>query len=205
MITSYRLRSDSPNMRKVSLMLAETALPYTIHYVERQANGKLADDFRAINPNATVPAIVDDETGAVIFESGAILCYLAEKTGRLLPNTLMGRAETFKWLIFEIANVGPVMGELYHYMLMDADTLPSMHLERYKAKLAQYATILDSRLAERDYLCGEYSIADVALYPWVLILEDMADLDLAKYPNLNKWAQAISERPAARAAVDAGI
>jgi GST-like protein len=100
--------------------------------------------------------------------------------------------------MFEVANVGPVMGELYYYMLMDADTMPAIHLERYKNKLVQYASILDRQLKDREYLCGEYSIADIALYPWALVLEDMADVNLARYPNLNNWADKISKRPVAR-------
>lgn len=204
MITFYRIPGDSPNMRKVALMLGETALPYTIMQVEKQDNGQLAEAFRRINPNATVPAITDQETGVTLFESGAILHYLAEKTGQLLPTALRSRAEVMKWLMFEVANVGPVMGEVYHYLLTDTGHLPGVVLERYKSKLVNYATLLDTQLQGRDYLCGEYSIADIALYPWTLIWEDMSDVSLATYPNLSKWANTISERPAVRAALSVG-
>ncbi|MBI3523811.1 MAG: glutathione S-transferase [Betaproteobacteria bacterium] len=120
MIDLYTIRSASPNIRKASIMLHETGLPYTVKYVEKREGGKPPDDFAAISPNATVPAIQDHDTGAIIFESGAILHYLAEKTGRLLPADLKVRSEVIKWLMFEVANVGPVMGELYHYMLLEA-------------------------------------------------------------------------------------
>ncbi len=194
MIVFYRSPSDSPNMRKVSLMLAETALPHTVVHVQRQPNGKYPDELRAISPNATVPAIVDKETGVSLFESGAILYYLAEKTGRLLPSALQGRAEMMKWLMFEVANVGPAMGELYQCLLLDAAQLPDAHVDRYKAKLAHYFQVLDTQLAGREYLCGELTIADIALYPWTAIMEDMADVALAQYENLSHWATRIDRR-----------
>lgn len=200
MIVFYRSPSDSPNMRKVSLMLAETALPHTVVHMQRQVNGKYPDELRAISPNATVPALVDNETGTTLFESGAILYYLAEKTGRLLPSTLQGRAEMMKWLMFEVANVGPAMGELYQCMLLDADQMPAHHLDRYKAKLAHYFEVLDKQLVGRDYLCGEYTIADIALYPWTAIIDDMADVALAKLENVSNWAARLDARFAARAA-----
>ena len=201
MITFYRMGSDSPNIRKVSIMLEETGLPYTTMLVEKQNSGKLADDFLAINPNGTVPAISDNDTGTTVFESGAILYYLAEKTKKLLPNDLQTRAEAIKWLMFEVANMGPVMGELYHYMLMDPEQISDIHLQRYKDKLVRFSGILDRQLEAREYLCGDYSIADIALYPWTVILEDMAEISLGYYPNLKNWAATISKRPATKPAV----
>ena len=201
MIIFYRIPGDSPNMRKVSIMLAETALSHTVQQVERQDDGQLAEEFRRINPNATVPAITDQQTGVTLFESGAILHYLAEQSGQLLPVNLQDRAEAIKWLMFEVANGGPTMLEVYHYLLTDTGELPDSVLQRYKTKLAQFGRILDAQLAERDYLCGEYSIADIALYPWALIWEDMADVNLTTYPNLHRWVTKISERAAVRAAL----
>jgi len=205
MIVFYRIPGDSPNMRKVALMLNETALPHTIRQVERQDNGQLAEDFRRINPNATVPAITDQDTGVTLFESGAILHYLAEKTGQLLPTNIQTRAEAMKWLMFEVANVGPTMLEAYHYLLTDTGELPAAVLQRYKAKLAHFGTILDQQLAGRDFLCGEYSIADIALYPWTLIWEDMSDVNPTTYPHLHKWMSTISARPATQAALQTGV
>lgn len=181
------------------MMLNEAGLPYSVHKFERQSDGTMPDDFLAINPNGTVPAILDEETGAVLFESGAILYYLAEKSGRLLPADLKVRGEAVKWLMFEVANMGATMGELYHYMLRASDELADVHLQRYKDKVAQFCTILDLQLQGREFLCGEYSIADIALYPWYGVLEDMADVSLNNYPNLGKWAHRISQRPAAKA------
>lgn len=201
MIILYTMLSASPNIRKISVMLNETGLPYSVKQFERQVDGKLPDEFLAINPNATVPVIQDQENGAVLFESGAILHYLAEKSGQLLPSELKARGEVMKWLIFEAANMGPTMGELYHYMLRASDDIAEVHLQRYRDKVDQFCTILEHQLVGRDFLCGEYSIADIALYPWSAVLEDMADVSLNEYPNLSSWANRISQRPAAMAGV----
>ncbi len=196
MIIFYRLPSESPNMRKISIMLAETALPHIIRILEKQTDGKYPEEFAAINPNTTFPTIVDQDNGAVIFESSAILYYLAQKSNTLLPASLKDRGETMKWLVFEAANVGPVMGELYHYLLASHEEISEAHLQRYKDKLAHYCSMLDRQLASHDYLGGAYSIADIALFPWTVILEDMADIRLANYLHLASWAQRISRRPA---------
>lgn len=196
MIVFYTMNSASPNIRKISIMLHEVGLPYTVKRVEKQGDGKFPDDFLAINPNASVPAILDQDSGSSIFESGAILHYLAEKTRKLLPADLKTRGEVIQWLMFEVANMGPVMGELYHYMLMEAEDISEAHLQRYKDKLVRFCSILDRRLDGREYLCGGYSIADIALYPWSVILEDMAEINLRDYPNLENWVTTIGNRPA---------
>ena len=201
MIILYTMLSTSPNIRKIAIMLNEAGMPYSVRKFERQSDGKLPEDFLAINPNGTVPAILDEDNGAVLFESGAILHYLAEKSGRLLPSDLKARGEVSKWLMFEVANMGPTMGELYHYMLRAADDIADVHLQRYKDKVAQFCAILERQLEGREYLCGDYSIADIALYPWTGILDDMADVNLSDYPNLTNWANRISRRPAAMASV----
>ncbi len=202
MIIFYTMSSASPNIRKISIMLHEIGLPYTVKRVQKHSDGRLPDDFLAINPNATVPAIVDQDTGAVVFESGAILHYLAEKTKRLLPADLKTRGEVMKWLMFEVANVGPVMGELYHYLLMEAEEISAVHLQRYKDKLTRFCSVLDRRLEGREYLYGGYSIADIALYPWSVILEDVAEISLSDYPSLKNWAATIGNRPAVLQTVD---
>ncbi len=203
MIVLYTMHSESPNIRKVSIMLEETGLPYTVKRVDKQSDGRYPDEFLAISPNTTVPAIVDTDTGITLFESGAILCYLAEKTGKLLPENIQARAEAIQWLMFEVANVGPVMGELYHYLLMDYGEIPDAILQRYKDRLVRYCRILDQQLSAGEYLCGEYSIADIALYPWTIILEDMAEINLDDYPNLKNWATTISRRPGVMPTVQA--
>lgn len=197
MIILYTMLSSSPNIRKISMMLHETGLPNAVQKFERGSDGKLPDDFLAINPNGTVPAILDEDNDAVLFESGAILHYLAEKSGKLLPASLKARGEAVKWLMFEAANMGATMGELYHYMLRASDEIADVHLQRYKDKVAQFCSILERQLEGREYLCGEYCIADIALYPWYDVLEDMADVDLSDYPNLKNWANRIGKRPAA--------
>lgn len=202
MIDFYRLYSDSPNIRKISIMLDELALPYTIRYVDKQSDGTLSPEFLAINPNATVPAIVDTDTGVTLFESGAILIYLAEKTGKLLPAKLAERAEVVKWLMFEVANMCPMMIELYHYMLSDTGDITPGIFQRYKDKLTRYCGILDRQLEGRDYLCSEYSIADIALYPWTAILEDMAEININDYPHLRRWVSTMERRKAVLPATD---
>jgi len=194
MITFYRIKNNSPNVQKICIMLAETGLPHTVQFVERTDNGQLAEHYRAINPNLTVPAIVDNDTGAILFESAAILCYLAERSGKLLPENPQQRGEALNWLIFEAANIGPVVGEMFYYILYDSDALAESHMQRYRNKLAHYCEILDERLSGREYLCGEFSIADIALYPWVSVMEDMAELQLEKFPHLSAWTKRISQR-----------
>ena len=201
MITLYTMTSTSPNVRKVLIMLAETGLSYTVKRMEKQSDGNLPDDFTAINPNATIPAIVDHDSGNAIFESGAILYYLAEKTRSFMPTNIERRGEVIKWVMFEVANMGPVMGELYHYMLMEPDEIQDIHVQRYKDKLARYCSILNQQLEGRDYLCGEYSIADIALYPWSAIFEDMAEINLNDFAHLKRWVDAIGKHPAAHLAL----
>lgn len=199
MIEFYTIPSLSPNVRKISVMLAETGLPYMVTTLERQDDGKLPQHFSEINPNGTVPAIVDRESGNVVFESGAILYYLAQKSGKFLPEDIGVRAEVMKWLMFEVANVGPTVGELYHYMLHATDEATETPVQRYQEKLVRYCAILDRQLEGQEYLCGDYSIADIALYPWTAIVEDMAEVDLGGYPNLRRWAESIGRRSAVHA------
>lgn len=195
MIVLYTMKSTSPNIRKISIMLEEIGLPYVVRHVEKNEDGMFADDFTAISPNATVPAIVDEDTGISIFESTAILYYLAEKC-MALPPDISARGEVIKWMTFEAANVGPVIGELYHYMVAADEEISTAQLQRYKNKLAHYCSLLEQQLRGRLYLCGEYSIADIALYPWMVVMEDMADIMLKDYPNLQVWAATISNRAA---------
>ncbi len=197
MIDFYTIHSASPNVRKIMIMLAETGLPHAVRRLDK-SGGRLPDSFFVISPNGTVPAIVDHASGQAVFESAAILQYLAEKAGKLLPSSPIARADVIKWLIFEASNVGPVMGELFHYLVKTADDISEVHLQRYRDKLASYCAILDQQLANKAYLCGDYSIADIALYPWSAVMEDMAEISLSDYPNLSGWAARIDARPAAK-------
>jgi GST-like protein len=180
-------------------MLEETALPYEVKVVEPRRNGVLDPEFAVISPNGTAPAIVDTDTGISLFESGAILYFLAEKSGKLLPATLNARAEAIKWLMFEVANVCPTIIELHHYVMNDTGEFPDTIFQRYQLRLARYCSILDQQLADREYLAGEYSIADIALYPWMATLQDMADISPGDYANLDKWTKTIGHRSTVRA------
>lgn len=192
MIIFYRILSESPNIEKVSLMLKETGLDHEVKIVN--THDGVDAELEAISPNGTFPAIVDTDTGATVFESGAILHYLAEKSGMLLPSNIKDRAESMKWLMFEVSNVSPIMLELYHYLLNDAGDLPAFVFDRYKNMLRQFCNILEKQLDQRDYLAGDFSIADIALYPWMVTLEDMAEINVEDYPNINRWTASIKGR-----------
>jgi len=195
MIDYFRLESDSPNMRKVSLMLAETGLPFTEHFVDKASHGAASEDYLKISPSGAAPAIVDRETGASVFETGAILCYLAEKAEVLLPKEPEARSSVLKWLMFEVANIGPTMIELRYHLLEDDAEGAEARLRRYQERIGRSCSILDEQLRDRPFLAGDYSIADIALYPWSPILEDMADVSLADFPNLQAWMARIGSRP----------
>lgn len=178
------------------MMFAETGIPHETHIVERR-DGALVDEYLSVNPNATVPAIVDKDAGITLFESAAILCYLADLSGMLLPDDPQKKGEVLNWLVFESANVGPVVAEIYHYMMLMENELADVHMQRYQMKLVRYCEILDQRLEGREYLCGDFSIADIALFPWSVVFEDLAEVPLTDYPNLAGWAERIGQRPSA--------
>jgi GSH-dependent disulfide-bond oxidoreductase len=188
----------SPNSGKVIAVLEELGLPYRRVPVDIAGGEQHGEAFRRLSPNGTVPALVDEETGATLFESSAILLYLADKTGRLLPGAPAARAEVQKWLMFEAANVGAIAGELYHYVLKADDPAPYA-IERCRGRLADFAGILDRQLAGREFLCGELSIADFAHHPWAVMFEDFVERPLADYPRLADWSRRLTARAAARA------
>lgn len=189
-IIFYRIPNQSPNMLKISIMLNETGLPYVEKII---SNDEDSAKLTEISPNGTTPAIIDTDTGATLFESGAILLYLAEKSGKLIPSDSRSRADVFKWLMFESSNVCPTMIELHHYILNDAGQFPDSLIDRYKQRLESYCAILNQRLKDSSCLAGEYSIADIILYPWTVTLGDIAEIDITEYPHLNNWATTISE------------
>ena len=194
MIDLYTMRSESPHIQKILMMLNLIDLPYTVQCIDKRSDGQYPEKFLLVSPNATVPAIVDTDTGARIFESGAILYYLAEKSGKFLPVAIEKRAEAMKWLMFEVANVAPTIGEMYHYTITDSGDLPDAVFRRYQDKLLRYCTILDQQLSDgKEYLCGEFSVADLALYPWSAILEDFTDIHLKRFPHLDRWVAKVAE------------
>ena len=179
-------QGNSPNGQKVSMMLRAAGLAHRVQEVDLRSGEQFSPEFLRINPNAAVPAIVDEDNGATIFESSAILLYLAEKSGKLCPADLRGRADVYKWLMFEAAIMGPMAGELYHYECEAAEANPYA-LNRCQERLIRCAAILENQLKGRAYLCGDYSIADIALYPWVSMLEDFTPARLGDYPELSRW------------------
>ncbi|MBC7134570.1 glutathione S-transferase family protein [Oceanibaculum nanhaiense] len=189
----------TPNGRKVSIMLEEAGLPYNTHAVNISKDEQFAPDFLKISPNNKIPAIVDpDGPGGKpisLFESGAILFYLAEKTGKLLPADPAGRYETMVWLMFQKAGVGPMFGQAHHFRRFAKEQVPYA-IDRYTNETHRIYGVMDKRLGEVPYLAGqEYTIADVATYPWVARWE-WHGIDWANYPNLKRWFDNVGARPA---------
>ena len=188
---------ETPNGRKVSIMLEECGLPYTVHPVDLGKGEQHAPEFLALNPNNRIPVIVDsDGPGGgpiTLFESGAILIYLAGKTGKFLPRSTRGKYKALEWLMFQMGGVGPMFGQLHVFLKM-ADPVPYA-LDRYSKERYRLYGVLDRRLGEAKYLAGEYSIADIATYPWIA-RHTFHKTDLTLYPNVKRWFDAISARPA---------
>jgi GST-like protein len=188
----------TPNGYKVSIALEELGLPYEVHPVRIGAGDQFKPEFLAISPNNKIPAIVDTEGPGgrplAVFESGAILIYLADKTGRLIPASAEGRVIAVEWLMFQMANVGPMLGQAHHFRSYAPEKLPYA-IERYTNEAHRLYGVLDRRLGQVEYLAGEYSIADIATYPW-LRFPDRQGVDIDEYPHVARWRDAISARPA---------
>jgi len=190
------LTSPTPNGRKVSVALEELALPYTVRPIDLGKSEQKEPWFLALNPNGRIPAIIDHEADdLVLFESGAILVYLAEKTGRLLPASGKERAVTMQWLMFQMGGVGPMMGQANVFTRYAPEKIP-FAIERYQRESQRLFGVLDTRLAQVEYLAGEYSIADIANWCWVKTYA-WSGLDIDGLPNLQRWLDAIAQRPAA--------
>lgn len=188
---------SSPYCQKVVMLLDAVALPYAFRTPAHGGGDEVSAELLKLNPNGTVPVVVDQENGVAVFESAAILLYLAEKTGKLLPSDLQRRAEVYQWLMFEAATMGAIAGELYHYICVAPEDVPYAQT-RNKNRFVRCAAILEKQLDARDYLCATLSIADIAMYPWVNLLEDFTSTPLSDYPNLNRWwARLRTQTPAA--------
>ncbi|WP_373529431.1 glutathione binding-like protein [Nostoc sp.] len=184
----------TPNGRKASVMLEEVELPYNVNKIDITQQQQFTPEYIAINPNSKIPAIVDQETGIKVFESGAILIYLAEKTGKLLPTEQKSRFQVLEWLMFQMGGVGPMFGQLNHFKRFAPEKLPYA-IERYEKETLRIYGVLDKQLQDNEFICGNYSIADVATYPWVAIYEFLG-LTLDNYPNLKRWVQIVQQREA---------
>ena len=185
----------TPNGHKVSIMLEELGLPYTVHALSFDRQEQKAADYLKINPNGRIPAIVDRDNGDfAVFESGAILLYLAEMTGRLLPADVKGRSTVIQWLMFQMGGVGPMQGQANVFFRYFPEKLQGP-IDRYQNETRRLYEVLDGRLGQVDYLGGEYSIADIATYPWVRI-HDWAGVSVEGLAHLQRWLQAVGERPA---------
>ncbi len=188
----------TPNAHKVTLFLEETGLPYRTVEVNIGAADQFKPEFLAISPNNKMPAIVDpdgpDGRPISVFESGAILLYLAEKTGRFLPADARGRYEVLQWLMFQMASVGPMLGQAHHFRDYAPEKLPYA-IDRYTNESRRIYRVVDTRLKDRDYVAGEYSIADMAIYPWFLHHE-REGVDIGELPHVRRWMDAIGARPA---------
>ena len=188
----------TPNGRKISIMLEEVGLPYEVHAVDLQKDEQFKPEFLAISPNNKIPAIVDrdgpDGKPYTLFESGAILMYLAEKTGKLMPKEPHARYEVIQWLMFQMGGVGPMFGQA-HYFIRHSPQNESFGVDRFLKEVARLYGVMNKRLAESEFLAGNYSIADIATYPWVARYE-MHRTRLEDFPNVKRWFDSISARPA---------
>lgn len=184
----------TPNGRKASIMLEEVELPYTVHVIDITQGDQFTPEFIAINPNSKIPAIVDRDADMTVFESGAILIYLAEKTGKLLPTDQKNRFLVLEWLMFQMASVGPMFGQLNHFKRFAPEKIPYA-IERYEKETLRLYSVLDTQLAKHGFICGDYSIADIATFPWVASYE-FQGLTLNNHPHLKRWFETIQARPA---------
>ena len=187
----------TPNGRKVSVMLEEIGLPYGVHAVDLSKREQFAPEYLAINPNNKIPSIIDSDGPAgkplTLFESGAILLYLAEKTGKLWPQDMRKRYEVIQWLMFQMGGVGPMFGQANYFFRLE-EKVPYA-IERFHKEALRLYKVLEKELSQKEFLAGEYSIADIATYPWVG-RHDIHQVKLEDFPKVKRWFDTISARPA---------
>jgi GST-like protein len=192
----------TPNGHKISIMLEECGLEYEVRPVDIGAGDQFAPEFLAISPNNRIPAIVDSDTGISVFEGGAILVYLAEKVGRFLPTDTAQRFDVLQWLFWQAGGLGPMAGQLSHFVNYVQEDVPYAH-KRYANEYDRLLAVMDVRLRNRDFLAGDYSIADIASFPWVLPYRRLGN-DLDNFPNLRRWFDTLKERPAVQSGINLG-
>jgi GST-like protein len=196
----------TPNGRKISIMFEETGLEYRVIPLDIGRGDQFSATFLDISPNNRMPAIVDQDADdgrpISVFESGAILMYLAEKTGRLMPSDLRRRYEVLQWLIWQVAGLGPMAGQLSHFVNYAKDPDP-YSLKRYQDEYDRLLGAMDTRLRDREYLAIDYSIADIAAFPWIMSYKRFG-VDLDRFRNLRRWFDGLKTRPAVQRGVDVG-
>jgi GSH-dependent disulfide-bond oxidoreductase len=192
---------STPNGRKASIMLEECGLDYEVHPIDITKDQQLAPDFLKISPNNKIPAIVDRDNGWSVFESGAILIYLAEKTGKLLPQDPKQRIQTLEWLMFQMGGVGPMLGQAHHFLKFNVGKAPYAE-QRYGAEANRLYGVMDRRLGESRFLAtDDFTIADVATWPWISRYE-WQGVSLDDYPNVRRWYDAVKARPGVQRGYD---
>jgi GST-like protein len=188
----------TPNCYKISILLEELGLPYTVMPIHIGKGEQYTPEFEAINPNGKVPALVDhhgpDREPITIFESGAIMIYLAEKSGNFFPQVTASRMAVLEWLMFQMGSVGPMLGQAHHFRKYAKTKIPYA-VDRYTQEATRIYTVLDKRLSNTPFLAGEYSIADMAVYPWLRPYRWQGQ-ELSEFSNLQRWYSAVRERPA---------
>jgi GSH-dependent disulfide-bond oxidoreductase len=193
------------NGKKITIMLEECGMNYNVIPVNINKGDQFKPDFLAISPNNKMPAIVDlDAPGGPLslFESGAILQYLAEKTGKLLPKDIRGKYEVLAWVYWQVGGLGPMAGQAHHFLRYAPQQIEyAMH--RFRAEVARLYKVMDAELGKREYLAGDYSIADIAAWPWV-VRYDWQGQDLNDFPNVKRWFEAVGARPAVKRGADVG-
>ena len=194
---------STPNGRKVSIMLEECGLEYATHAINITKDEQFKPEFLKISPNNRIPAIVDREAGRSLFESGAILLYLAEKTGKFWPQDPARRWQTVEWLMWQMGGIGPMIGQVHHFVRNNKGKAPYAE-ERYVKETHRLYGVLDKRLAQEEYVAGEYSIADMAIWPWIARFE-WHTVDLNQYANVTRWYKAIAARPAVALGYDGPV
>ncbi len=186
----------TPNGRKASIMLEELGLPYNVHAIDISKDEQFKPEFLKISPNNRIPAIVDTDTGISLMESGALMIYLADKTGRLLPNEGAARYKVIEWLMWQMGGIGPMLGQAHHFLKYNKGKAPYAE-ERYFKEAQRLYGVLDKQLEGREFVADTYSIADISIWPWISRFE-WQEIDLNKYPNVKRWYVAIAKRPAVK-------
>jgi GST-like protein len=189
---------STPNGRKISIALEELGLAYRVHPINISKDEQFAPDYLQISPNNKIPAIVDpqgpDGEALALFESGAILVYLAEKAGRLLPAAARARYEALQWLMWQMGGFGPMLGQAHHFRRFAKEQLPYA-IDRYSNEARRLYGVLDNRLGQADFVAGDYGIADIAIFPWAA-RHEWQGIALEDFPNVKRWYDAIAARPA---------